>query len=127
MRKGLIPGFGTPSSLSAPGSWFDIENGATAELSSEDPQHPFERTLRSDSTDGWKAAEPGPQLIGLRFDSPQRIMRICLQFLEEEIYRSQEVALFATSNNSPRKELSASNGYSALMGPMLRSRTTSSI
>jgi hypothetical protein len=105
MRKASIPGFGTSSGLSSPGSWKDIEKTATAELSSEDPRHPFERALRIETADGWKASDPGPQLIRLRFDSPQSIKRIHLQFREEEVNRSQEIALFATSNTSPRKEL----------------------
>jgi hypothetical protein len=105
MRKAPISGFGISSGLSSPGSWLDIEQAATAELSSEDPQHPFERALRPETTDGWKASSPGPQLIRLRFDSPQSIRRIHLQFREGEVSRSQEIALFATSKTSPRKEL----------------------
>jgi hypothetical protein len=105
MRKAPISGFGTSSGLSSPGSWLDIEKIATAELSSEDPEHPFERALRTDTATGWRALDPGPQLIRLRFDSPQAIRRIYLQFREEEVNRSQEIALFATSKMSPRKEL----------------------
>ena len=105
MRKVAISGFGTSSGLSSPGSWLDIAKAATAELSSEDPQHPFEQALRTDTANGWKASHPGPQLIRLRFDSPQSIRRIHLQFREEEVNRSQEIALFATSKTSPRKEL----------------------
>jgi hypothetical protein len=105
MRKASIPGFGTTTGLSSPGAWLDIENTATAELSSEDPRHPFERALRPESANGWRASDPGPQLIRLRFDSPQSIRRIHLQFREEEVNRSQEIALFATSKTSPRKEL----------------------
>ena len=105
MRKASISGFGASSGLSSPGSWLDIEKAATAELSSEDPQHPFERALRNETADGWKASDPGPQLIRLRFDRPQAIKRIQLQFREEEVSRSQEIALFATSNSFPRKEL----------------------
>jgi hypothetical protein len=105
MRKKLIPGFGTSTGLSAAGSWLDIDKLATAELSSEDSQHPFEHALRADTIDGWKAADPGPQLICLRFDSPQTIRCIRLQFLEQEKDRSQEIALFATSIGFSRKEL----------------------
>jgi hypothetical protein len=105
MRKAPISGFGTDSSLSAVGSWLDIEKVTTAELSSEDPQHPFEGALRTDTANGWKASVPGPQLIRLRFDQPQSIKRIHLEFREEQVDRSQETALFATFNGSPRKEL----------------------
>lgn len=105
MRKVPITGFGTSSSLSARGSWLDLEKLATVELSSEDPQHPFEEALRTDSAKGWMASSHGPQLLRLRFDSPQSIRRIHLQFREEHVSRAQEIALFATSATSPRKEL----------------------
>lgn len=105
LRKLLVSGFGTSYNHSVSGSWLDIEKVATAELSSEDPQHPFERALRTDTIDGWKASDPGRQSLRLRFDSPQTIKRVQLQFREEEITRSQEIALFATSKTSGRREL----------------------
>jgi hypothetical protein len=105
MRKTLIPIPATGGSVSDPGLWLEIEEAATVELSSEDPQHPFEAALRADTAEGWKASESGPQLIRLRFDSPQSVKRIHLQFQEGQVERSQEIALFATSNGSTRKEL----------------------
>ncbi|MGA2252738.1 hypothetical protein [Terracidiphilus sp.] len=105
MRKAPISVIGTRSDRSGPDSWLEIEKVATAELSSEDPQHPFEQALRADTADGWKASDRGPQLIRLRFDIPQSIKRIHLQFQEGQVDRSQEIALFATSSGSPRKQL----------------------
>src|ERR1700743_3288521 len=100
MRKVAISGFDTSSGISVPGSWLDLEKLACAELSSEDPQHPFEEALKTDAASGWRASTPGPQLIRLRFDSPQSVRRIHLQFREEQVDRSQEFALFATLNGS---------------------------
>lgn len=105
MRKAAIPGFGTDRGLTTSGAWLNLEELTTAELSSEDPAHPFEQALRTDTVEGWKASEPGPQLIRLRFDHPQSIKRVHLQFREDCVGRSQEIALFATSQNSSRKEL----------------------
>jgi hypothetical protein len=105
MRKALISAIETSSDRSEAGSWLEIEKIATAELSSEDPQNPFERALSVDTAGGWIASDPGPQLIRLRFDSPQSIKRIHLQFQEGHVDRSQEIALFATSSGSPRKQL----------------------
>lgn len=105
MRKAAIPGFGTDHGLTISGAWLNLEELTTAELSSEDPIHPFEQALRMDTVEGWKASESGPQLIRLRFDHPQSIKRIRLQFREDRVERSQEIALFATSQNSSRKEL----------------------
>lgn len=105
MRKQTIPGVETGRDPSAAGSWLDLEHLAAAELSSEDPLHPFEQALHLDMAEGWRAATPGPQSIRLRFDAPQSIRRIRVEFREERFSRSQEFALFATSATSPRKEL----------------------
>jgi hypothetical protein len=105
MRKSTISGFGTTTIPSSPGSWLNLENIATAEISSEDPQHPFEQALRTDTANGWRASTPGRQMVRIHFDSPQSIRRINLQFREERVERSQEIALFATSSVSARKEL----------------------
>jgi hypothetical protein len=105
MRKSIVSGFGTTSGLPAAGSWLDLEQVATAELSSEDSQYPFEQALRADTAEGWRASNPGPQLIRLHFDNPQPVRRIHLEFREERGARAQEMALFATSKTSPRKEL----------------------
>ena len=76
-----------------------------AELSSEDIEHPFEHALRPNTSNGWKASAPGPQLIRLCFKEAQIVRRIRLQFREERVDRTQEIALFATAQNYPRKEL----------------------
>lgn len=52
MRKSIVSGFGTTSGLPAAGSWLDLEQVATAELSSEDSQYPFEQALRADTAEG---------------------------------------------------------------------------
>ena len=105
MRKSIISGLGKSGGTSVPDSWLDLEAIATAEISSEDPHHPFERALKTDTADEWRASVPGPQLIRLHFDSPQSIRRIQLQFREDHVVRSQEIALFAISMTSPRREL----------------------
>ncbi len=45
MRKAVIPGFGNDRGLTTSGSWLNLEELTTAELSSEDPVHPFEQAL----------------------------------------------------------------------------------
>jgi len=107
MRKTiLMPEPAAGRDLIHEGEWLDLEKVATAELSSEDPQHPFEDALTTDTTFGWRASEPGPQLIRLCFDQPRSIhRRIRLQFREEQLNRSQEIALFAVSRTRSRSEL----------------------
>ena len=109
MRKSVLP---RPSSAESQlpendpkGFWLDLEELARVELSSEDTQHPFEHALQAGDHDGWRAAEPGPQTIRLHFDTPQSIRHIQVSFQEDKVSRSQEFALFATSQNYPRKEI----------------------
>ncbi len=105
MQKTIISDSETKSGLSPAGSWLDLEKIATAELSSEDGEHSFEHVLRPDTSNGWRASTPGPQIIRLCFKEAQVVRRIRLQFREERVDRTQEIALFATTQNLPGKEL----------------------
>jgi hypothetical protein len=102
MRKTAL----SPSSPEARPSldtWLDLEHLASLEISSEDPAHPFEDALRSGETEGWKAADPGPQTIRLSFDQPRAIRRIRLEFRESHVERSQELSLAAVSSQQKRE------------------------
>jgi hypothetical protein len=103
MRKSIVPL--SKASTVSPGSdgWLDLQQIASAEISSEDPQYPFENALRG--AGGWRAADPGPQVIRLNFDEPQAIRRIRLEFREDRVERAQEFAVFASSAAYPRREI----------------------
>ncbi len=73
--------------------WLDLEKLARVEISSEEPSHPIEWALQTDSGSGWRAAEPGQQFIRLLFDRPLRVKRIYLLVNEEEQARTQEFVL----------------------------------
>jgi len=94
-KKALSPS--VPEPLPPLDTWIDLEHLASLELSSEDPAHPFEDALRGGETEGWKAADPGPQTIRLSFDEPRPIRRIRLEFRESQVERSQEFSLAAVS------------------------------
>jgi hypothetical protein len=103
MRKSIV----SPSNAgsSSPSQTLDLEQIASVEISSEDAQHPFENALNGDKPGGWRAADPGPQVIRLKFDKPQAIRRIHLEFREDRVQRAQEFALFATTSAHPRREV----------------------
>ena len=105
MRKALISESETNAILAPAGSWLDVEKLATVELSSEAPEHLFELALRPNTNEGWRAASSGPQVIRIHFDVPSPIKRVHLVFLEESKERAQEIALFATAKEAPRREL----------------------
>lgn len=85
--------------------WLNLEELASVEVSSEDPLYPFEDALHGATRSGWKAAEPGPQVIRLIFDEPRSIRQIRLEFRENGPERVQEFALYATTANQARKEI----------------------
>ena len=71
MRKRLI----TPVPQVSPPTdqhWFDLGSVATVEVTSETKGHPIESALLLSETRGWRAAQPGAQLIRLLFDHPLR-------------------------------------------------------
>ncbi len=92
MRKRIIPRDLEKSAM--PGnSWLDIPSLSEVELTSEDAAHPIESALLPDGILGWRAAEPGKQVIRIIFYQPQRLQRIFLEFEELHIQRTQEYLL----------------------------------
>jgi hypothetical protein len=71
----------------------DLAKLGMVEITSEDEGYPIEHALELGETRGWRAAEPGPQIIRILFDHPQKLKRIWLVFEETEIQRTQEFVL----------------------------------
>jgi hypothetical protein len=105
MRKSILSQPGADAASPSSIQWLDLQRLASAEISSENPLHPFENSLPGGKEGGWMAAAPGPQVIRLNFDHPQSIRRIRLEFREQFRERSQEFALFATSVGNQTREL----------------------
>ena len=79
MRKRII-NQGLQGRSPADREWLDMERLAQVELTSEDPAHPIESALTPGTGLGWRAAEPGQQIIRLLFDKPLRLRCIRLVF-----------------------------------------------
>ena len=92
MRKRIIDQ-AQKDTASLDGDWLNVEGLAEIELTSEDAAHPIESALLPGQPAGWRAGEPGKQTIRLRFTQPQRLRRICLNFSEPAIERTQEYVL----------------------------------
>ena len=90
MRKRLIT---ETSHLGPRPDWFDLNNVATVEVTSETKDRPVEYALLLTETRGWRAARSGTQIIRLLFDRPLKIKRISLIFEETENARTQEFVL----------------------------------
>jgi hypothetical protein len=98
MHKRLItavPQVGPPTDQ----NWLDLGSVATVEVTSETKDHPVESALLMSETGGWRAAQPGTQIIRLLFDQPLRVKRISLVFEETENTRTQEFVLRWSSDS----------------------------
>ena len=114
--------------------WLDLGSLATVEVTSETKDHPVECALLLSESRGWRAAQPGTQIIRLLFDHPQRVKRISLVFEETENTRTQEFVLRWSSdfgrsfreivrqqwNFSPTRDSAGSGGLLRLISPMSR-------
>lgn len=74
-------------------SWLELGEIARVEFTSEDDSFKIESALVPGTCMGWRSAQPGEQSIRLRFDVPQHIRRIRLEFAEERFERVQEFVL----------------------------------
>jgi len=73
--------------------WLNVEGLAEVEVTSEDAAYPIESAFLPGQASGWRAAGPGTQTIRLRFDHPQRLRRIWMNFSEPGTERTQEYVL----------------------------------
>jgi hypothetical protein len=95
------------------------------EITSEDEAHPIECVLQLGERHGWRAAEPGPQIIRLLFDQPQELKRIWLVFEETEIRRTQEFTLrWSPDQGHSFREIVRQQWNFILLGQYGKLRTT---
>lgn len=86
--------------------WLDLEKIAEVEISSEDRDYPIENALLEAGAAGWRAAEPGVQIIRLLFPNPQSLSRIWLNFVEASIERTQEYTVrYSTDQGQSYQEI----------------------
>jgi len=92
MRKRIVAA--VEQGTTPPGqAWWNLEDLAEVEVTSEDASHPVESALLPGQSSGWLAAAPGKQTIRLLFLSPQRLRRIWLNFADSLAERTQEFTL----------------------------------
>jgi hypothetical protein len=92
MRKQIIDP-GTQDTAAGDGVWLDLESIARVEITSEEAANPIEAAFQPGAGEGWRASQPGAQTIRLRFDQPQKLSRILLEFEESGAARTQEFVL----------------------------------
>ena len=80
--------YGTPTRP----EWLDTARVARLEASSQHGKHPINDAFSS-TGDGWRASEPGEQVIRVLFRSPRAVGRIRVVFNEAAVDRTQEFTL----------------------------------
>ena len=93
MRKRIVGPHHAQQGGQSDKGWLDLEQIATLEVTSEDPNRPIEYAFGSNDGPGWRAAEGGEQQIRIIFDKPVSIRRIELRFHEVNCERTQEFIL----------------------------------
>jgi hypothetical protein len=88
-RRDLPP----PSSSDAPPNWLDVQSLARVHASSEDSQYPIASAFEVTSARGWRAADPGVQVIDVHFRRPRDLTRIRLVFDEDREARTQQFTI----------------------------------
>jgi len=90
-KRQLLSAIGTAPASDQ--SWLDIDRIASVEVTSEQEGYPIESALLGEEKRGWRAANPGTQIIRLTFDDPLRLGRVRLVFDDGEHTRTQEFVL----------------------------------
>ena len=86
--------------------WLDLEQIATIEVTSEEPNFPIESAFSSEDGTGWRASHKGVQEIRIIFDQPITLRRIQLHFLEAELERTQEFSIrWSSAEGGPTREI----------------------
>ena len=93
MRKRIVELGRTHLPAESGAGWLNLSEIATVEVTSEDERFPIEAVFASNGGPGWRAAQPGKQIIRIVFDEPAGLRRIRPRFDEPELERTQELTL----------------------------------
>src|SRR6266849_5217184 len=105
MRKTIINSDTISPRPQSQEKWLDLEEIASIEVTSEDPNFPIEGALAAREGSGWRAAEKGEQIIRIVLANARPLRRIRLEFAETEIERTQEFRLRWSSAAGPFREI----------------------
>ena len=105
MRKRIVERRRTQVSDPEQG-WLDLQEIATLEITSEDPNFPIDSVFTLNRGPGWRASQRGEQQIRIIFDQPISVRHIQLHFLETELERTQEFTLrWSSAHGGTPKEI----------------------
>jgi hypothetical protein len=106
MRKRIVGPKPVTGRQKAGQAWLDLEQIATVEVTSEEPDFPVESVFSSEDGTGWRASQKGLQQIRIIFDQPVTLRRIQLHFLEPDLERTQEFSVrWSSAEGGPPQEI----------------------
>lgn len=105
MRKRIITASTGNRRSHSEENWLDLEEISAVELTSENSNFPIESALAASKGSGWRAAEPGEQVIRIILDKPRSLRRVRLEFSEADIERTQEFTLRWSQPDGPLREI----------------------
>jgi hypothetical protein len=91
-----------PRRASADSTWLDVLALARVRASSEHPQHTVARAFSPSADRGWRAADPGVQVIDVQFRQPRDLTRIRLVFDEDREERTQQFTISWSAQRGER-------------------------
>jgi len=83
-------------------SWVHIAEVADISASSEAAHHPVASAFATGTDSEWKASEPGPQVLAVRFRAPRTVSRIRLVIIDADHARTQEFSITWSSHRGER-------------------------
>jgi hypothetical protein len=104
VRKTIL-GHEDDSATFSSNEWLGVEAIAGIGVTSEADGAPVENVLHPDRDTGWRAGEPGPQIIRITFGGPTKIRHIQLVFRELQFARTQEFTLRYTTAGGERRDV----------------------
>ena len=104
MRKTILGHENHPATSSS-NERFGVEAIAGISVTSEADDAPIENVLYPDREMGWRAGEPGPQIVRITFSGPTNIRHVQLVFRESQIARTQDFTLGCTVAGGEPREL----------------------
>jgi hypothetical protein len=75
-------------------NWLDVRALARIRASSEDPKYPIGRAFAHSASAGWRAADPGAQVIEVTFHKPRDLVRINVLFEDDCEERTQQFTIW---------------------------------
>jgi hypothetical protein len=84
--------------------WLNLSRVARIHATSEAQEHPVRHALETAPGTEWRASDPGPQTIQIRFHTARHLQRIRIVVVDREQPRTQEFTLSWSSQRGERHQ-----------------------